>query len=171
MCQRLSRLAAATLQESRPRRHDRLDSAIEVRGALGEMAILLLAQRYALREVGCEEWLPLQSTFSEDNGGDCLGDSGDFAWDLNIFTPSEDNGLPDKTYNLQIKNFNDETGDPPLGPTLYINPDLVLRPDDSWVYGKIIAACDFEAQSPGGSERLTRELNARTERLLNVLEA
>lgn len=160
MYSKLLSRAVTTADTVRLNPHDRLASAIEVRGVLGEMAVLLLAQRYALREADSDVWLPLQSLFSEDSGGDCVMDTDAYAWDLNVLTPGG-NG-PETTYTLQIKSI--DQGETPKGPTLYIASDLALQP------GAIITACDLEAQSPDQATHLTQELDARTEKLLNFFD-
>lgn len=167
MYNKLLNRAVSTAEAVRQNHRDRIDSAIRVRGTLGEMAVLLLAQRYALREVGCDVWLPLQSFFSEDSGGDCLAETNTYAWDLSVFTPNAA-ARPELTHMLQIKDMN--RGEDERGPTLYISPDLALQPTETFVTQAIIAACEFEAQAPSQAGRLTRELDARTERLVELLE-
>lgn len=160
--------ATAALDWARLNRSSKVDSAMELRGTLGKYAVLLLAQRHALQEIGCEDWLPLQSSFSEDHAGDCLTDTGAYAWDLNIFTPGVGNE-PQKTYSLKIRNYNDGSSPTPSGPTLYIYPDLMLRPTEQWTGQQIIASCDLEVRTPDRAARVTQELDARAEKLLDIL--
>jgi len=139
------------------------------RQALGEAAVLLLAQRYALREVGVQEWLPAQSLFSEDRGRSCLVDSSDFTWDMNIFTPSQQAGNPpERTYALKI--IRDSVAETKRGPTVAIHPDLAVVPKEIFIPEKIIAACGRELKYPKDSARLTHELDARTELFLDVID-
>lgn len=169
MYRALLKIAATTAENASATRFSRVDSAIEVRGSLGKVAVLLLTQRLALREIGCDAWLPLQSSFSEDNAGDCMNNFGDYVWDLNIFTPSGDNGSPSAAHRLKIRDHRGEHSTPAAGPTIYIDPDLRLRSGEHRLAEKIIAGCDLEAQSPASATRLTRELDARTALLLDVL--
>jgi len=172
MYNRLLSLGRTAIDSRHGRPLSKVDSAIEERGMLNELAVLLLAQRFAIREVGSDEWFPFQSSFSEDTAGDCLERRpDDYTWDLNVFTRPVQGSIPDKTYTLQIRQSNYRKTGPPTGPTLYVNPDLILKPDERGVSEKIITACAFEADDPLGAARLSQELDARTEKLLTVLES
>jgi hypothetical protein len=96
------KLAHATNEAERPYRSDRRPSPVRVRSVLGEMVVLLLAQRLGLRNNLPDKWLPLQSTLTE-RGDDCLTDSGRYVWDIDIFTPGY--SLPDLSYKLRVKNL------------------------------------------------------------------
>lgn len=147
---------------------DRITSALDLRGVIGEMAVLLLAQRYALHTEISDEWLPLQSSFSEDHGGNCLADTGAYAWDMNVFAPTGERDLPTRVQSLQVRYANSGSA-PTLGPTVHISPDLAMYPGEKFVAEAIINECNFEMQSPERAARLTENLDTRTERLLNIL--
>ena len=166
----LLRVAIEAFNSTHANTRDRVSSAMEVRGALGELAVLLLAQRHALREIGRTNWLPLQSAYPEKHGGDCLAKTGAYTWDLNVFTHADKNNTPTPTHRLQIRKHLDDADSPPVGPTLYISPDLSLRHNERWVSERIIASCEVEARSPEPAPQLTAELDARTKLLLDILE-
>lgn len=155
---------------------DKHDTTIEVKGVLGEIAFLALAQRHSLREVNGEGWLPLQSFFSQDHGGDCLQKTDGLAWDMTIFTQYDPSHPLESTYKIQDKlSFvnpttrvcNDIT-------TVGIYPDLQIRQSEhsSTIVRSIIAGCKFEfdAIDPTKAERITRDLDKRTEKLLEIID-
>ena len=161
---KLLKHATATNEATRPFRTDRRDSAIEVRGLLGEMAVLLLAQRIALRGEASDRWLALQSSFSEDHGGDCLVNTGAPAWDLDVFTPGQD-AVPKLAYTLQVKSANLRPSSP-TAPTVYINPDLALCDGESGIISKVIEECNAEISATPSAAPAAERLDRRTTQLL-----
>jgi hypothetical protein len=173
MYEELVRLAGRTVDVVREKGPSRTEDAIELRGVVGEMAVLLLAQRAAIKVIGCEEWLPLQSLYSEDHGGDCIAlltaDSSP-RWDMNVFTRSDSTKPPDRSYEVQIKSWPKEHETVPvIAPyTIYVATDLAVRPGEPKVSHHIIEECLYE-QSPECPPWVLTNLEQRTEGLLNIL--
>ena len=144
---------------------------IEVKGTLGELAVLALAQRHSLREVDGQGWLPLQSLFSEDHGGDCLEDKDSSSWDMTIFTQYDHKDPLQETYKIQTKSSlysPRATGDIT---TVSIRPDLLLYPEEGThrVVSEILVGCMFEISKPDRAQRVTHQLDKRTEQMLDVI--
>lgn len=138
-----------------------------VAGTASELAVLLLGQRHALREDIAQSWLPLQSRFSEDHGGNCYGRSEVPGWDTSFYTQTP--GAPIALgATLEVKTSGRAEDKNPG--TVRLDPDLALRPGEHEIYRKIIAACVFEAE-PGGRDtsRVSAELNDRTVKLLGAI--
>lgn len=154
---------------------DQHDTTLEVKGTLGEIALLALAQRHSLREVNGEGWLPLQSFFSQDHGGDCQENTEGHAWDMTIFTQYDPDCPLESTYKIQDKIFfdgqnrvnNDIT-------TIGVRPDLQIRQNEysSTIIKSILLGCQIEynAVEPRKAERITSELDFRTNKLLSILD-
>ncbi len=143
-------------------------------GKLGEIAVLALAQRWALREIGTKDWLPIQSFFHEDHGGNCLYVTNQPAWDITIYESKLDPLNPvQQTHKIQIKNSHpqiQERSNHNNIPTIYINDDLASYPNEPSVFRNILLSCNYELMYPTKAQRLSRELNDRTEKLLNILD-
>ncbi len=150
-----------------------MNEDLEMRGHLGEMAILLLLQRFSLNEMEEGTWTPLQSYFSEDHGGSCLSRSDIPTWDINIFTKLGRDEPLDKTYNLQVKsNKNAYTLAKDIGAdTIYIREDLKLSRNEQRVASLIIHAAYFEMTRPNDSSRISYDLDTRTEKLLDKIDS
>lgn len=168
MYRNLARLGSQLVESRLQNVTDKYDSAMELRGVVSELSVLLLGQRYALREVGSQEWLPLQSSFSEDNGGSCVERTENFAWDINIFTAGRSGSWPEQTYAFQVKNLKNNIVNEELGPTLYVIPDLSLQAGERSTAHYIIRDCNNEMRFPQAGS-VTEALNARTEKLLDFL--
>lgn len=154
------------------------ETGIELGGQISEMAIGILATRYALRidanrtDAEHATWLPLQSTMREDHGGSCLGRAPN-SWDLSIFTQPEGVAVADRHYRVQIKSSPNAPRDVITEDikTIDLSPDLALHPAEGAVGKNIIAAAYHEHMSEGDipTARITSELHARTEQLLDIL--
>lgn len=171
MYRSLTKLGARTLQENPESFRDKTHGITEVKGTLGELAVLALAQRHALREVDGQGWLPMQSLFSEDQGGDCLEDKESSSWDMTIFTQYDPKDPLQETYKIQTKSSlysPRETGDIT---TVSIRPDLLLYPEEGThrVVSEILVGCMFEISKPDRAQRVTRQLDKRTEQMLDVI--
>jgi hypothetical protein len=144
--------------------------ARELRGIYGEAAVLLLGQRAAIRNpnLDCTKWLPVQSLFSEDHGGDCLRIV-DTSWDVDVFTQIEPDDPVDNSHQLQVKLSGLDQRVEVGVPTVHVTPDLSLSPNEREVAEKIILECHLERIRPSKSERLTEELNQREDLLLDIL--
>lgn len=151
--------------------NDRYPNLLKTRSIIGRVAVDLLAKRYALREIGCESWLPLQSSLSERFVDGSL-DSGRTGWDLNIFTKLSNQDPVDRTYKVRV----DQKPRPYYNSTeegisrINIVPDLSLYPGDKNVNQKIIQGCYLEMHKKSGLERITKNLDDRTEQLLDRID-
>lgn len=147
---------------------DRTKGPIELRGHIGEVAVLLLAQRYTLQSIGCEEWLPLQSLFREDHGGDCEKQVDEPTWDISILTQMGRNEKIETSYKIQVKSSAAEVTENPEVTVVRL-ADIALTEDDYRIPEKIIRGCKLELDQSEGLDRVTEELDARTEKLLDIL--
>jgi len=146
---------------------------IELRGHLAEMSVLLLAQRFSINEMPEATWSPVQSYFSEDHGDSCINKSSVPTWDINIFTKLDVDEPIENPYKLQVKSIkNERTLENDSGAnTIYVREDLRLSNNEINVAGRIINAVDIELNRPESAERLTRELDLRTEMLLESIDS
>lgn len=148
------------------------NSAIELKGILGEMAVMSLAQRYSLRDGSSQVWLPIQSMFSEDHGGNCIAETDEESWDMSIFTQYDLDDPVKLPYKIQIKTaarrYEQDNG------VTYVNicPDLKLhnKEDPRSVIGSILVGCSLEIKRPNKCERITDLLDQRTEMLLDKID-
>lgn len=145
------------------------DSRIEIAGTLGELAVLLLGQRYALNTIGCNTWLPMQSKFSEDHGGDCLNHTDEFTWDIGIHTHTAPEPI-EQSYAVQIKTSDTNTDLAPGPGVLFISPDLALYPGEKIIPRIIITSCFYEQDPTINHDRISADLDARTEKFLDCLD-
>jgi len=147
-------------------------AAGELIGRTSEIAVLLLGLRFALRKAGPSDWLPLQSFFSEDHGGSSLEFTGKDAWDLNVYVPQD--GVPEPEYRLQVKSSRSiwSKARQIFGlPTVHVSDDLSLPERGRVISANIIEECAQELVYPYETPEITRRLDRRTERLLDILEA
>jgi len=143
----------------------------DVSGKLGEISVLLLAQRYAIRSIGTDKWLPIQSTFSQDHGGNCLATSYRPSWDVSIITELDDS-FDDPYYKLQVKRSNKRIPEEDYGSVLVcVYPDLALREGEGDIAEVIINHCYYEQGTEiTNKERITKDLGIRTEKLLEIID-
>ncbi len=146
-------------------------------GTLGEIAVLALSQRWAIKEIGTKDWLPIQSSFNEDHGGSCIEITSKPAWDITIYESRSDTSNPiQPIHKIQVKNSPPQSYSRARNhhdiPTIYINKDLALSPfKESSVFRNILLSCEYELTEPNNkSHRLSRELDYRTEKLLDIID-
>ncbi|MBC7708401.1 hypothetical protein H7Y63_04200 [Polaromonas sp.] len=143
----------------------------KIRGDMSEAAVLLLAQRYALHNDLAQDWLPVKSLLRADIGTSVKGTTKPAdGWDIEIFTPSEING-PQISYTIQVKasrvakkKYRDHIT------VVAVHPDLALNRNSGMTAVEIIKECEFERDNSDKETRVTRTLNARTEKLLALLD-
>lgn len=158
------------------------DKTAALFGFAAEMAILTLAQRHTIRESTTSEWLPLQSSFSEDHGGNCssYGLKLSTPWDITIFT-QYDRGLPpESTYQLQVKSVRYyKPGSQPMDTDsdvsqIILAPDFSLAPSGQKAFpivSRILGAVQIERDNPeAAAERITPLLDRQTEILLDIID-
>lgn len=145
-------------------------------GTLGEVAILSLLNRWAIRDIGCDTVFSCQSFFDEDYGSDCVVGLGLPKWDINIYQSGLESITQQKisrTHKLQVKNstrYNEDPNSYPEIQTVHINEDLAIIPGESFIIGKIISGCLIELACPEDAGRTTKELDQRTDQLLKIID-
>jgi hypothetical protein len=169
----LVRLSNSLLDHSTEYRYAKDDDAIELRGILGEMAVLLLLQRFAINELPESSWIPVQSYFSEDHGGNCISTTTKPAWDINIFTQLDKTEPIQQTYKIQVKTH--EKDFLPYQESaldiININQDLSLDEKESRIASLIIRSCLAEKKNPNNCERIASMLDERTDRMLDKIDS
>jgi|GEM_PF-5135531 len=145
----------------------------QIIGVLGELSVLLLAQRYAIRHHITDCWFPLQSTARGEYAG--YTDQGkNKSWDIEINTAGED-GQPAPTYKLQVKAGHQLQKDKPYSKRIkmvYVSRDLQLgRTPQPKLAMKILKECAVEGIAEARDSRtISHNLDARTEKLLNIID-
>ncbi len=144
-----------------------------IKGVLGEMAVLLLIERYALKEIGADSFVALQSMLSEDHGGDCIRYDISPSWDINILTRLSLEEAIEKTYRLQIKNskfyFPNTKRNDLFVTNVFLDPDLAVYENEQNISERIIRGCYIEMHNLASLERLSSELDKRNEQLLEII--
>lgn len=150
-------------------RNDR-NLAAGLSGAIGEAAVLLLGQRYAIWSgINSSTWFMMLSWFNQDRRTS-RGSPVNRSWDINGYS---DHGEGIKTdYRIQVKSTDYlrriDDADPASGiTTISVRPDLQLRGERRLHVDYIIAEClgDYE-----GMEQASQRLDARTSLLLDKLD-
>jgi hypothetical protein len=74
-------------------------------GHVGEMATRLLLQRYGIREIGDNSWLPMAAHLSQDRGArsKTLAGRDNPSWDISVFTQCDPQDKTDVPYKIQVK--------------------------------------------------------------------
>jgi hypothetical protein len=140
-------------------------------GNMAEIATLLLLHRFSL-ELNDQSWAATPSFISEDRKQGRVA-SVNRHWDISVFTHTDDQ--PELTYKVQVKtstNNQDEKSHIPYADDItmvYLQPDLRLSKQDRFGSSVIISECAVEYESGGQAPRVSDQLNARTEKLLNIL--
>ena len=161
--------AGETVDLLKPRKSSRHPEIVQVRGALGEMVVLLLSDRYVLRHKEIRDLVPLQSSYSEDQGGDCLSPTSVFTTDVNML------GLQGETVErlrgLLVKAFRGDHGHVESGPTIYLE-DLNLEPWEraSDVCLNTVQECLDERVFSSWDSPVGVRLNERSEKLLDAID-
>jgi phosphoglycolate phosphatase-like HAD superfamily hydrolase len=147
------------------------ESAIELYGLVGELAVLTLAQRaYVAKKI---QRLALHSMFSEDHGSSCILATETYTWDVNTFTnlrPKDNRNILGivRKNTIQIRSAKRDDNEA-LGPTLYIRENLALYSDERSVGLKIIRHCGTDEIYNRAKGRIN-SLDDRTDRLVHFLD-
>lgn len=169
----IGKLGVELLDKRKIDENNQYHTMSNIKGVLGEMAVLLLIDRYALNDIGPDSFVALQSILSEDHGGDCLHYDSSPAWDINILTRLSLEEAIEKTYRLQIKNSkfycpNMKRNDL-FVTNVFLDPDLAVDKHELKIPEKIIRGCNVELNYPVSVERLSSELDKRQEQLLEII--
>jgi len=138
-------------------------------GNISETAVLLLGQRYAIRHIGDNSWLPVMSKFSEDKANG-PGTTTSRAWDITLLTNL--NGTPEASAFLQVKSsnrhFEHKLIDDYSDNITLINFNPMLRLHEDSGLSQIQTINDIIKEMHGNS-RASEILDMRTELLLDIV--
>lgn len=174
---------AARLNEVRTdTAHASVDERCNAAGALAETSVLLLLQRFAVRDLGDASWLAVPSFYSEDNTiGQCA--DGANSWDVSVYTDPTDTGSYELTYPIQVKTSRAQVeADIPYQPGIqlvYLKDDLNLRsniPGSSMPIASVFNELQLEASAATDDTRppaaaLLGRISGRTDLLLERIDA
>lgn len=140
----------------------------DLRGRMSEISVLLLLQRFALREMASSDWLAVPSLISQDINRGTKASPSSKAWDLSVFTQPSPEAASDLSYKIQVKTKRTpkHVYDPDITVVDY-STDLTSHAGSSTPIGIIIRQCAEEQETD--SDRVTSELDRATEKLLEVL--
>lgn len=169
--QRTIEIAYSLLKDSWEYTEDRIKSV----GVLGELSVLALDQRLAVRKIGSGIYFPCPSTFDQDyrnNHGSVL----DRGWDMSVFgdvgfgmrleTKAQVKTRDNRPEGREIKPVQDGIS------LVFIDPDLRLEHDYNFVPGGIIEDLVLERDYPSDSREhiyASQRLDRREELLLTSL--
>ncbi len=153
------------------------DNRIRLAGTIGELAVLMLYQRFIKQELGDKEQLALTSRLTEDRGIGRNGGSYEVtAWDISVFQQFNEENI-EMPYKIQVKTsdknkaqrsfrYSDDVS------VVVIKKDLALTPDEQengFSPSQII--CDILAEQENSNTSATnRRLEERTEKLLDKVD-
>ncbi len=156
----------------------RLDTGLNYNHRLGsagvqaEAGVILLGQRYAINNIGDGSWLPIHSLYSEDNANRQYHLGENRAWDVTFFTQLQE--TPEKSYLVQVKNRDNPESGNRYGDSddkdiirIHYDPELTLL-SDGYKRG-IRNTIDELFREEHGDASVTRSLDARTDKLLEIL--
>jgi len=139
-------------------------------GIITEAAVLLLAQRFTLRQIGDNSWLALHSLYSQDNGNGRRYKVST-AWDMTVFTEGDQG--PVGSYFVEIKASADSFRDRKRNrgfaegiTPVFFAPDLQIPGATGMAQLHTVKELAKELK---GDPSVTSNLDRRTERLLDIL--
>lgn len=142
----------------------------EVIGNVGEIAVMLLLQRFGLQDDCEDSWAAVPSFAFEDKGTGKHFESS--TWDISVFTQYDRETAPERNYKVQVKAsdrygkvYDEDISQVHVYPDLYLGNEDIHAVKSGHFLSKIIAECAIE-QEKG---LLTERLDARTEKLLDIL--
>lgn len=140
-----------------------------IRGDMSEASVLLLTQRYALKNGFSDVWLPMHALLSSDVGRNPkIGSTSSTGWDIEIYTPGEDD-TPEPTYKLQVKAGRSPKVYPAEITVVQVDPVLSSYRGECLPAASIIRECKFENDFPDRAGRISGVLDERTEQLLELI--
>ncbi len=150
------------------------DEKSSMSGMIGEIAVLALLQRFAIREIGSNTFSPILSMLREDRRNN-HGSTINHGWDISVFTQLG-RAKPILNYRVQVKTFEqDQSTKPKIDEArisrVVINPDLQVRPGDRYVACNIVNECFRELTDRWAPDTLTDRLDDRTTSLLEYIDA
>jgi|GEM_PF-699946 len=143
-----------------------------LKGLLGEIAVLGLTNRAAVYDIGSDNYFAVPATVQYDRANR-HGTTVDRSSDINVF--SDNVGLEDPAYKLAIKNSNyiyESVNKFELGKNIRINvsPDLENNPNESYVSSEIMKELYSEMSGIFYSAEVTESLDYRTEKLFDIFD-
>lgn len=147
-------------------------------GKIAELAVLLLLNRFSIRELGDNSFLAIDGSFSEDHAEKLSQPTKSIkspAIDVHIFVQVDPKAKVEQKYSLQIKSSNYQ----PEKKDFYnlsdvslicVADDLALTKNEINVCPKIVLDCQHEDKYPSLAKNdITPSLDARTDLLLSIL--
>lgn len=139
----------------------------KLKGFMSEEATGLLLARYAIYEIGAEDWFPISSTLSQDHG-QISNSTFKSGWDISIYQPS----IPiSESFRLQVKShINDEYTGVYFDDIDLIDVSALYPNDDSAsksIYQKPQYILNELFDESTGNDRATARLDSRTQFLLD----
>lgn len=165
-----------------PKSDKELSTRSNLKGILSEASVLLLAQRFSMKNDLSRSWFPLFSLHRE-NHSNGHGATFNTASDISIFTDLD--SIPMATYGIQVKSFDNQLSRPTRSlmtdargvrflSEIHLNPMLCSRKDKRERFfdsSTIVRECYSEMHMDNNSDNsVTRRLDARTERLLEIID-
>lgn len=150
-------------------RVNREDDTCDLKGVLGELAVLTLLERTAIYEIGSDNWYPSLSLISQDRNNR-HGSSVDRGWDISIF--SDYWGVKMPSHKIQVKNSKhahieaDRRKDIIL---VEVDPDMRILPTEKNISETVIRESYLELFLPKSTKVATPNLNTRKELLLDIV--
>lgn len=141
----------------------------ELKGELSEQAVHLLSLR-AAGQIGCEDWAPAPSYFSEDNHA--MESKGYYqrSWDLTILTSNQQDEIDD-TYLLQVKSGHSSTKHYAPGiSVISVADDLQLPYEHQHLHPVRIIREVLATQELPDNHDINRRLNGRQDQLLTAMD-
>jgi hypothetical protein len=158
------------LEKQEMRREQSEKDTCDIKGVLGELAVLSLLERVAIREIGSDNWFPELSLISQDRNNK-HGSSVDRGWDINIF--SDYWGVKMPSHKIQVKNSRhahisvERRKDIILVET---DPDIRINSIEKNISENIIRESYLELFYPRSTKVATPNLDIRKERLLDIID-
>ena len=142
----------------------------DLKGVLGEFAILSLLERISIQEIGSENWYPTLSLISQDRKNR-HGSSVDRGWDISIF--SDYWGVKMPSHKIQVKNSRHAHIDAVRKKDIIlveVDPDIRINSFEKNISEIVIRECFLELNYPKSTITATPNLNSRKEKLLDIVD-
>lgn len=140
----------------------------DLRGGISEISVLLLLQRFALKELGDNSWVAVPSLLRQNLAKKRKGTYVNKAWDVSVFTQANPEDNVELTYKVQVKTRHSEK-DASYAPGIQlvaVRDDLADLTGETLPFDAIVMGCaaerdrDFKRSPP---------LERRTDKLLDIL--
>lgn len=143
-------------------------------GVTAEAVVLLLGQRFAVMQELPHQWWPVQATISSDRGHRTGRGQPVTRWDIDTLQPGLPYMPPEVAYRVQVKSsivaaalsprYTDDIAQ------VRVYPDLALPHEHRGISNTIVRECVSEITQANSKTKATRNLDIRTEQLLDILD-